>query len=85
MVEEKNPLDYFGRFEVKGHGLIGPPESVGRSYHISLKDGNFVRIRRNPFNEFDFKAYESVDGQYGICFSEVVASVHWKKLLEEKL
>lgn len=75
----------FGRYVVLEHGVAEPPISVGRTYHLSLEGGNFIRIGRNFEDGFRFKEYGVREGKYVPISQGRVADLNWRKLLDTKL
>jgi hypothetical protein len=86
MSEEKEfTPSWFGAYEINSQGLFGPPESAGKSYHLSLKNGDFIRIKRNHEDGFRFSLYTSINGTYRKFSHGRVSDSNWRKLLEDKL
>jgi hypothetical protein len=76
-------LEQFGEYgKVISHGILEPTNSIGISYHISLRDGSFVTIKRNFSDRFRFYQYKVIDGRYKLVSDGVVADTKLKKFLD---
>lgn len=81
-MEEK--VSKFGEYgKVLSHGIS--PHLAGKIYHLSLENGNFIQISRNPEDGFRFIEYRPVEGKYIPISQGRVADLNWRKLLDTKL
>ena len=74
----------FGKWVVESHGIVELPVSVGKSYHISLEGGSFVRIEKNVEDGFRFVQYRVVNGNYVGDSEGRVSEPEWRRLLGKR-